>query len=148
PAELLTIRDPAIARRIIERRFAHGFRQVGFSPPYPSWPVRPEAFETAAKFTPPQLLIEIDTHVRNCLLNEEVQELDRLDEPSSGEPSVAPLDGRGIPDDLRRRLDARFSELRDEADVAAPFDPDREDTVVPGLLSAGLTAWIIERGTT
>ncbi|BCB81179.1 hypothetical protein ACFQ1L_01570 [Phytohabitans flavus] len=52
PEELLTIRDPAIARSLIEKRFAHSFRLVRFSPPYPSWPIRPEAFDTAAKFTP------------------------------------------------------------------------------------------------
>jgi hypothetical protein len=146
PEEMLTIRDPAIARSLIEKRFAHSFRQVRFSPPYASWPIRPEAFDTAAKFTPRQLLIEIDTHVRDCLLNNEVRELKRLGEPPSSEPSAAPLVPTSISDDVRKQFDARFSELKDEADVVAPLDPDREDTVVPGLLSAGLTAWIIERG--
>ena len=145
PDELLTIRDPAIARSLVEKRFAHRFRQVRFSPPYPSWPIRPEAFDTAAKFTPRQLLIEIDRHVRDCLLNDEVRELSRLDASPSGEPS-APLVHTSISDDVREQLDARFSELKDEADVVAPFAKDREDTIVPGLLSAGLTAWIIERG--
>lgn len=146
PEEMLTIRDPSIARSLIERRFAHSFRQVRFAPPYPSWPIRPEAFDTAAKFTPRQLLIEIDAHVRNCLLNNEVRELKHLGEPPSSEPSAAPLVPTNLSDDLRKQFDARFSELKDEADVVAPLDPDREDTVVPGLLSAGLTAWTIERG--
>lgn len=148
PEEMLTIRDRAIARSLIEKRFAHSFRQVRFSPPYPSWPIRPEAFDTAVKFTPRQLLIEIDTHVRDCLLHNEVRELKRLGEPPSSEPSAAPPVPTSISDDVREQFDARFSELKDEADVVAPLDPDREDTVVPVLLSAGLTAWIIERGMT
>jgi DNA helicase HerA-like ATPase len=146
PEEMLTIRSPAIARSIVEKRFAHSFRQVRFTPEYPSWPIRPEAFHAAATFTPRQLLIEIDTHVRDCLLNNEVRELRSLGEPPSREPSAAPLVPTSISADVRRHFDARFSELQDEADIAAPLDPQREDTTVPGLLSAGLTAWIIERG--
>jgi hypothetical protein len=146
PQELRAIRDPAIARSIVEKRFAHSYGQVPFTPPYPSWPIRPEAFETAAKFTPLQFLIEIDRHVRKCLLNEEVRELARLEEPSGGEASAAPLDSPDISDEVCERLDAHFNALKDEADVVAPLAPNREDTVVPGLLSAGLMAWIIERG--
>jgi hypothetical protein len=148
PGEMLTIRDAAIARSIIEKRFTHSFRQVRFSPPYPSWPIRPEAFDTAAKFTPRQLLIEIDAHVRDCLLNDKVRELNHLGEPPSNEPSAAALVPTSISDDVSMQFDARFSELKDEADVVSPLDPDREDSVVPGLLSAGLTAWIIEHGGT
>ncbi|WP_238006110.1 ATP-binding protein [Dactylosporangium sp. AC04546] len=147
PAEMLTIQKPAIARTLIEKRFAHSYRQVRFTPPYPTWPVRPEAFDTAVKHTPRQLLIEIDEHVRNCLLHDEVRELRKLGDPPSAEQSAAPqLAPTDIPDDVRDQLDARFAELRDEADVAAPLNPDREDAVVPGLLSAGLMAWIIEQG--
>ena len=148
PEEMLTIRDPAIARSLIEKRFAHSFRLVRFAPPYPSWPIRPEAFVTATKFTPRQLLIEIDAHVRDCLLNDQVRELMHLGEPPSSEPSAAALVPTSISDDVSKQFDTRFSELKDEADVVTPLDPDREDSVVPGLLSAGLTAWIIGRGGT
>nr|BFE75711.1 hypothetical protein GCM10020092_090120 [Actinoplanes digitatis] len=147
PEEMLTIRDTKIARDLIEKkRFAHSFRQVRYTPPYPSWPIRPEAFDTAAKFTPRQLLIEIDAHVRNCLLENKVREVTRLGDPPSSEPSTAPLVPTDISDDVCKQFDVRFAELREEADVADPLDPAREDAVVPGLLSAGLTAWIIERG--
>ncbi|WP_371782230.1 ATP-binding protein [Streptosporangium subroseum] len=43
-------------------------------------------------------------------------------------------------------LDARFAELRDTAKVAAALSPATEDTVMPALLSAGLSAWITEQG--
>jgi hypothetical protein len=148
PAEMLTIQKPTIARSLIEKRFAYSYRQVRFTPPYPTWPVRPEAFDTAAKHTPRQLLIEIDEHVRNCLLHDEIRELGQLGEPPNAEQSAAPqLAPTDLPNEVHEQLNARFAELRDEADVAAPLDPDREDAVVPGLLSAGLTAWIIEQGT-
>ncbi|MFD0740798.1 helicase HerA domain-containing protein [Phytohabitans flavus] len=94
------------------------------------------------------MLIEIDAHVRDCLLNNQVRELKHLGEPPSSEPSAAALVPTSITDDVTKQFDERFSELKDEADVVTPLDPDREDSVVPGLLSAGLTAWIIEQGGT
>ena len=146
PPEMLTIRDPALARSIVEKRFARRFGQIRFAPPYPSWPVRPEAFGAAAKFTPRQLLVEIDAHIRTCLLDDEVRELSRLGEPPSSEPSAAPLIPTDISEDVTKQFDTRFGELMDEADVVTPLDRDQEDAVVPSLLAAGLQAWIVERG--
>ncbi|SDT31657.1 ATP-binding protein [Actinoplanes derwentensis] len=143
--EMKTIRNPVLARDLIEKRFAYNFGKVSYTPSYPSWPVRPEAFAEAAKFTPRQLLIEIDRHVRHCLRTGVVSEMTSLD--SSGDQANAvPMVPTEITDGLREKLDIRFSELRDEADVLAPLSPAEEDKLIPGLISAGLTAWIIERG--
>ena len=35
------------SRAILERRFAASYASVGFTPPYPSWPIAAEAFEEA-----------------------------------------------------------------------------------------------------
>jgi hypothetical protein len=43
-------------------------------------------------------------------------------------------------------LDARFRELWESADVSAALVAGTEDSVMPGLLDAGLDAWMRERG--
>ncbi|MEU8817835.1 helicase HerA domain-containing protein [Actinoplanes sp. NPDC048796] len=144
--KLEVIKDDVLARAIIEKRFAVRYGEMGFVPPYPSWPVRPAAFTSAGDYTPRQLLIEIDTHIRECIANDEIKELDRLGTPPAAEAHeprpVAPAVATGEMD----RFDARFAELKKNADVVTPLSKTDEDGTVPGLLAAGLTAWILERG--
>jgi hypothetical protein len=145
-AQLRMIGDNDLGRAIIEKRFAMQFAQVGFVPPYPSWPVRPSAFEEAGDFTPRQLLIEIDQHILACLADGEVRELATL----GGPPATEPRNPRAVPvagasPDIAR-FDARFAELKKNADITAPLERDTENSAVPGLLAAGLNAWILERG--
>lgn len=137
-----TIPDAATGRALIEKRFSAQYGKIGFEPPYPTWPVKPEAFARAHEYTPRQLLIRIDEHVRSCLANGRVTELARLNdtEPVVAGPAIDPPSGGTLDD-----LDRRFAELRERADVAAALDPTTEDAVMPGLLSAGLTAWIAEQ---
>ncbi|WP_194821105.1 ATP-binding protein [Micromonospora sp. S-DT3-3-22] len=142
PPRLTTIHDPALARRIIERRLAVRFAEVGFVPPYPSWPVRPDAFAHAEGMTPRELLIDIDRHIRDCLAAGEVRELTRLGDPTQPQPHSP----RGVPAADLEPFDKRFAQLKNEADVSGPLTRDGEDGTVPALLAAGLTAWVVERG--
>ncbi|MGW4644731.1 ATP-binding protein [Sphaerisporangium sp. NPDC004334] len=142
---LMNIPDAKIGHRIIERRFAETFRKAGFHPPYETWPVRPSAFDGARGFTPRRLLVTIDAHVRACLAACRIVELESLTEP------ITPLDhGDGLTPEPSQRelaaLDARFAELRDAADVAPALNAATEDAEMPGLLAAGLTAWIAAQG--
>ncbi|MGX4652771.1 ATP-binding protein [Micromonospora sp. SCSIO 07396] len=139
---LTTIHDAALARLIVERRFAARFAERGFVPPYPSWPVRPEAFAQAKGMTPRQLLIDIDRHIRACVVAGEVRELGRLGDAAAPQPH-----GPSIPpaEDLDR-FDTRFAQLKSEVDVSGPLARDSEDSTVPALLTAGLTAWVMTRG--
>lgn len=145
--QLRTIKSREIAREIIARRFEVYFGQLGFDPPYPTWPVRPEAFVDAGEFTPRQLLIAIDAHIRGCLLSDSVAELTRLGDPPSGMvlPSAAEP-ASTVDSEMLATYDTRFEALKDTADVATPLEADTEDTAVPGLLGAGLTAWVLEQG--
>jgi hypothetical protein len=139
--QLHRIPSPEIGRVIVERRFGVRFREVGFEPAYPTWPVAAEAFEEAVDFTPRRLLQRVDAHVQSCLRSGEVRELTRLttgQEPTGARPTPEQAD--------LSALDARFAELRETAEVAAALDPATEDETVPGLLTAALTAWIAERG--
>ncbi|MFF5171775.1 ATP-binding protein [Micromonospora sp. NPDC000089] len=145
PPHLKTIDDTDLGRAIIEKRFQARFADLGFTPPYPSWPVRPEAFAHAAGMTPRQLLIDIDTHIRACLADGEVRELTRLgDSPApTPPPGPGPVDGRRV--DLAH-FDEWFRRLKAEAQVTGVLTPATEDGAVPALLAAGLTAWIREHG--
>ncbi|MFG1845352.1 helicase HerA domain-containing protein [Micromonospora carbonacea] len=144
---LRRIDDADLARAIIEKRFSVRYGEVGYAPPYPSWPVSPRAFAEAGAFTPRQLLIEIDRHIRGCLAAGEVREMTTLGEPAAAEPRAprpaAPVTATAEEMD---RYDVRFAELRAAADVATPLGRATEDEAMPPLLAAGLTAWILERG--
>jgi hypothetical protein len=140
------IPDAETGRAIIEKRLAASFAQIGFVPPYPTWPVSPAAFLDVAGFTPRSLLRTIDRHVRACLDAGECVELQHLagagtfvsSSPAVATPAASPEHVAAI--------DARFAELQTSVDVTPALQPDSEDTTLPGLLSAGLTAWIIEGG--
>ncbi|KWX22393.1 ATPase AAA [Mycolicibacterium wolinskyi] len=134
---------PDVGRAILERRFTASYSAVGFTAPYPSWPILPSAFDEATQYTPRQLLKRADAHVRRCLERDTIEELARLTgevaephEPSAGD---TPRGDTG-------ELDRRFAEYRRRAVPAAALDPDGEDTTMPGLLSAALEAWITELG--
>ncbi|WP_433828966.1 ATP-binding protein [Actinoplanes sp. CA-015351] len=139
--QLTPINDDELGRAIIEKRFAIRFAEIGFTPPYPSWPVLPEAFAQAGDFTPRQLLIEIDRHVRACVTDGEIHQLSRL-----GGPSATPRVTVAASTTELERFDARYAELKKNAAVGAVLERTSEGSRVPPLLAAGLTAWILERG--
>jgi hypothetical protein len=132
-----------IGRAILERRFSASYRAAGFRPPYPTWPILPSAFDEAPQFTPRLLLQRADAHKNACLRSDTVVELTHLTDETpqevSDEPVVTPA-----PDDLDE-LDRRFAQYQQQAVVEAALDPEGEDTTMPGLLAAGLEAWIAER---
>ncbi|HEX2134080.1 MAG TPA: DUF87 domain-containing protein [Actinophytocola sp.] len=137
---LTRIPTGALAHELVAQRLAEPYAEVGFTPPHSTWPVAERAFvDIDNQYTPRDLLQRIDAHVRHCLLTGQVSELDRLDAPPPAEDTVA------VSHDLAP-LDRRFAELKQHADVASALDPAQEDTVVPALLAAGLTAWMVEHG--
>ncbi|MDY6999885.1 MAG: DUF87 domain-containing protein [Actinomycetota bacterium] len=141
-APLAPLPTAEVGRAILERRFGAGYASVGFHPPYPSWPIVGSAFEDARDYTPRQLLIRADTHVRECLRHGEVVELEHL---ASG---AAPT-WEARPDEAgtaaSSTLDRDFAEYRRRAVPAAALDHEGEDVTMPELLGAALTAWIAER---
>lgn len=142
------IRDTTIAREIVARRFAPRFTDIGFPPPYATWPVREEAFREALNYTPRKLIETVDRHIRACLIRDEVRELRHLSEVPS-EKELTGVQGSAPPpvaDAELVRIEARFEELKRDADVTSPLEGDTEDRTFPALLAAGLQAWIAERG--
>ncbi|MFG2039427.1 ATP-binding protein [Dactylosporangium sp. NPDC048998] len=147
-SSLKGILDARIAQEIVASRFTARYRDIGFTPEYTTWPVQDSAFAGVGNYTPRQLLKEIDRHVRDCLKTGVVRELTRL----SGAPEENDEPGPPVPvvpeiaDEVTARIDARFEALKRDADVTSPLEPDTEDTTFPALLTAGLTAWILEHG--
>lgn len=148
--QLRNIPSADIGRLMIEKRFAVDYASVGFRPPYPTWPIRATAFEDVRRYTARELLQRIEAHVRGCLRDQTIRELEQFGEGTDadyGEQRAAVLGGQTSTggQDLAA-LDALFAELRDGANVSAAFDPVTEDLAVPPLLRAGLESWMKERG--
>ncbi|MGJ6962821.1 ATP-binding protein [Streptosporangium sp. G11] len=135
-ADLKPLPDADTARALVEKRFAARFADLGFEPPYPTWPVKETAFGDAGEFTPRQLLIKIDAHIEACLAEGKVRELERLDQIA--DPSSWP----DHESSEFTAIETRFAELRQKAHVADVLDAAVEDAVMPALLAAGLSAWI------
>lgn len=150
--QLRNIPSADIGRLMVEKRFAADYGKVGFEPPYPSWPIRPEAFEEARYYTARGLLKRIDAHITGCLDNGTVTELARLEDddvpaaPAAPSTSPAFLAPAGASGSEFATLDAELASLRATADVSAALSPETEDTAMPALLAAGLEAWVRERG--
>ena len=142
-SQLTAIPSADVGRELVAKRFAAGFRELAFTPPYATWPIAPEAFAEAVDFTPRGLLRRIDAHIESCLDNNEIVELRRLE---GHLPVVETTSAPVLPGPDAAMLDARFQELKSRADIGSVFDPKGEDAIVPGLLSAGLTSWIEENG--
>jgi hypothetical protein len=141
------IPSPEIGQAIIEKRFIAVFGEQRFVPPYPTWPITPEAFADAPNLTPRALLRRVDRHLAGCRDRDEITELDRLIEGTATPLSTPePLTTGEVAD--FRLLDDRFAELVAAAEIGAALDPKAEDEQMPSLLAAGLAAWIGEQAPT
>ncbi|MFF0572726.1 ATP-binding protein [Streptosporangium saharense] len=136
--DLKPIPDAESARALVEKRFAPRFAEVSFAPPYPTWPVRPSAFDEASEYTPRQLLIRIDEHIDACQENQEVRELEHLSQIVDRKP-LPPVP---VPPPAFADLDSRFADLKRQTPTDDALNATVEDAVMPALLAAGLSAWI------
>jgi hypothetical protein len=151
--QLQGIPSAALARELIEKRFAGCFADAEFTPPYPTWPVLPGAFDEAVDFSPRDVLRAVDKHIRTCLAADEVREMAHFRDPAAdARGSTVPVAADSLPeaavlaDPELARIDARYAELIAAAITAPALRQESEDAVVPDLLKAGLTAWIAAQG--
>ncbi|MDI9898177.1 DUF87 domain-containing protein [Rhodococcus sp. IEGM 1381] len=132
-----------IGVEIVAKRFAAQYAEANFTPPHPTWPIAPEAFDDVITYNPRTLLRAVNDHIQFCLRSDKITELSDLSK-SSNVP-IGPKPGTTETTDFAK-LDARFADLKADADLAA-LDADDEDDEVPAILGAGLDAWIVEAGT-
>ncbi|NUT53603.1 MAG: ATP-binding protein [Saccharothrix sp.] len=144
---LRTVSTAETGQALVATRFAPRFKDCGFTPPYPTWPIRVEAFAGATQYTPRELFKRIDEHVKSCLDRDEVVELNALDqvvtERRIGDP---PPRVSSLSDDQLRRLDRSFATLKDDVDPSPAVHKDTEDKRMTALLTAALTAYRHELG--
>lgn len=142
---LSNLPGPQVAEDLVGKRLAVSYATAKYSPPYPTWPVRPEAFAAAAEYTPRHLLMRIDRHIRQCLERDNILELRDLGsdpfvaQAEHAQQAAAQEAGFAI-------FDSQFAQLYAEADVAKVMTGAHVDALMPALLSAGVQAWIAELG--
>lgn len=142
---LNVIGTPELAARFVELRFRERYAAITFTPPYPTWPVRPQALRDAADYTPRALLQRIDRHVQACLASGEFVELVDLDVDEQPKIVDRPRTPALDPEHATE-LDAEFQRLRADHGGLATLNAANEDAEFPRLLSAALRAWISELG--
>ncbi len=74
---LLPVREPDQARALVAARMQAAAAAVGYQPPYPTWPFRPEAFADIQLF--PRYILQLcRRHIQRCLAENRVEETDCL----------------------------------------------------------------------
>ncbi|GAA2974299.1 helicase HerA domain-containing protein [Actinokineospora diospyrosa] len=136
--------DGRIGRDLVAKRLGVAYQAMGFTPPYPTWPVAESTFaEGWEQITPRELLKRIGAHIELCVRTNEVRELTSLHDDAP-KPVAAVRPAPKL--DRFAELDAVFDEIKAEIDPEALFDHTVEDELVPRLLSAALRAWLTEVG--
>jgi hypothetical protein len=142
---LSRIPSAEVGHELVRAHFAAKFAAIGYEPPDPTWPVARSAFDDAPDYTPRALLQRVDAHVRECLRRGQVIPLTSL-EHSLIPPSIKVSRPSGIVEPNRMKdFDEQYATFRKHASVAGVLDPDVEDRDMPGLLVAGLRAWVREK---
>ncbi len=133
-----------VGRPLVEKRLGVAYQAMEFTPPYPSWPVAPEAFdEPWEQWTPRELLKRIGAHIDACLRSGQVRELFSFDEKTP--VPVAPV-RTAVESDRFAELDSEFEKLQAEADPGKLLAEKSVDKAMPDLLSAALRCWVTEVG--
>jgi hypothetical protein len=145
-----SITSPDLARSLIAKWLDVVYKPMLFTPPHPTWPVAPAAFDPPwRQITPRQLLQRIQQHAEVCL-DGPIRELATFDKRPEPPPEPDPR-----PDDRSADvaepayfadLDRQFAELRAGADVEAALDEATGEVIMPSLVHAGLSTWITEFG--
>ena len=145
--ELHLIPSAEVGEALIAAYLRAAYTRAGFTPEYPTWPVRSTAFADAVLFSPRSLINVVQDHCVRCRENGRVTELKQLPNERQGLEQL-PNEGNGDvptpPPTPDPDLDRRFSQLVREADVADALDEKKVDGDLPALLRAGLTAWVEE----
>ncbi len=135
PRILNRIGDSALARQMIAGRLGPAFVQVGFKPPYLTFPFTEMFFEQAAALSPRELLKRCDEHRRDCLRKGRVIEIGTIPPVEPGPPPA---------DASFEALKADFEKLRTQVDPEALVQDENEDGLLESLLQTACHCLILE----
>ena len=121
---LSPIRRRETIEALIRGRLESAYGEAGFRPPYPTWPFRSEAIESAIGLLPRQILMRCQEHRQRCVAAGEVIECASLVDSIAVVVSMTPADS----------LDRAFREALARADLSFVLDVASEDTVGCALL--------------
>jgi len=136
PRALGTIHDAVLAEGVVRLRLEHAYQRVGFVPPYPTWPVAPEAFHNVQGMSPREILKVCESHRRRCLDRGVVEELPVLSIGAVASGSLDPA--------VFQKLDEQFHRHRAEADLVALLDEKADDERLAPLLQAACRCLVHE----
>lgn len=140
--EFKELSSPDAARALTAERLRIAFDNVRFEPPYPTWPIKPEAFDEAQnRYRPRQLLQKVRDHVVNCHNRRAVVELASFDSLDTSPAAPETIEPQAL-----ASLDARFAELLETAEIDHAVSKAGEDSSAPDLLYEGFTCALIEIG--
>ncbi|MFY9625431.1 MAG: AAA family ATPase, partial [Rhodoplanes sp.] len=126
--EELPVLEPIKSRDIVENlingRLDSAYAEMGFHPPYRTWPFRPDAIESAVGLLPRQILIRCNEHRQRCIAAGEVLECTSLGEARTPPPPPPPPPG----------LEQEFQRQFVGADISGLLEKENEDTVASDLL--------------
>ncbi len=147
------------ARGLVARRLAPAYAAAGFTPPHPTWPFRPEAFDGVTLFSPRQLLQACRAHIDACLDRGAAFELEAFPGAThgSGTPRHPPIAAPAPPPPVspspsaveaspaesppaESPIERRYRELCAMPPPPDLMDPGAEDARVVALLIAALQA--------
>jgi GTPase SAR1 family protein len=131
PQRLDSIKDQTVAEGLVRNRLALAFAECDFTPPYPTWPFRPQALASLSTNTPREVLQLCELHRKTWLKSGQISEVRQLGE------GVVP-NGPSLPTDKFKQLDQRFEMLRSEADIPNFLEEKREDERLAPLLQTAL----------
>jgi hypothetical protein len=137
--QLRLIPSPEVGQTLIAAFLNRAYQRIGFTPPHPTWPVRTSAFKDAPEYSPRRLIQLTAQHIQACRQRGEVVELTEFAAAQADQPD------KEIQPKQSSTLDARFEQLRAEAEISDVLSRDHVERLLPLLLNAGLEAWIKEQ---
>ena len=137
-----------VGQALISAYFQSGYQRLSFAPPYPTWPILPEAFSDSHYYSPRELISIAEAHIRNCRRKGAITELSAFasSEPDKPAPPPSLPAEEGLNDADLNSFDDAYAAARKSAQIDLALDEKSVDTALPSLLYAGLSAWIAENG--
>lgn len=138
PEPLSALDAATIGQSIVRQRLHDGFKQCGYEPPYPTWPFKPQAFATAGRLTPRELLKHCHQKRNEWVASGVITEVQAFDSTRSVEATPAPTN-------TFKALDDRFQDLRAAANVSLLTAEKDSEAAMPAVLGAVLQCLVAER---